>query len=202
VIFLKEKGLLGIFHADAVDCSDKTAGIIVMENASVNHLLKWYFNNFVAWRLYHRDSVVNMLVEYGLTNKHAVEMVNEVFLELSNKGGHDGYRFSVVSDDFLIRIACPLEHRDELIYGLYLFGKCERLNDFHLAYMFDTDMHLSGVNPFTVFGISIDKARKLLRVLSVDYKQYLSFTDDLVYLTPGVSPHGILRSIKSGGILE
>jgi len=205
VVSLNRQELLGLFDIKESDYSRTSLGIFIIDSAVGNNSIKWFFDNFMVGRPYHRDSVVNMLSYSVLNTRESVALVNRTFKKLSS-GVVLKHQFSIVEDNFLVRLACPLRHTDELVYGLYRYADCVGTMEFRLSELFSVDGHVTAINPFNIFGIDIDGARRILRGISAVSPElvYASFTHDLemVSLSRSLSSFDILRAIKNNCLVK
>lgn len=168
--------------------TDTALGLILVNLAMENPQFAWYINNLDLNIYYERNQVKDMLMEYGMKDKPADQIIRcykRITMD-SPFGNVLNFGFYTDEED-LVRSKCNMSDARVLLYALYKFAeKCNDYKEFHLSYLYDESVERDGISPVRIFGLTDEEELKsLLLGLSAQYPEFINatFTNDLQTIT-------------------
>ncbi|MCL2064334.1 MAG: phosphoadenosine phosphosulfate reductase family protein [Candidatus Cloacimonetes bacterium] len=162
------------------DCAT-SQGIILINLVTNNHQIEWYVKSFDIDKQYGTLTIDELLIAEGVkplyTNpiRRAYEILTETPLGLRLNFGRV---ISSKKNTRYIRTKCYVPDNRVILYGLYKFAeKCGDYKEFTLSILLDDNIERAGISPTRIFGIEREEMRLILNMLSVNYRDFISFIE-------------------------
>jgi phosphoadenosine phosphosulfate reductase len=187
--FLRDSGLIGDTQfsktAEAVYRAgfENEAGLgIMLANLSYTPQIRWYIKNVEVGVSYTRAEFVQHLCKYGLSENSAPKTTGgfERLVSLFETVGFGHVTKKGRFIDTFTRGTWSTPDPRVILYALYRFSEaCDGYYQFTLARLMDFSIDSPGISPAQIFGIDEAALALILRGLSVQYTDFLSFSETL-----------------------
>jgi len=158
---------------------------LILVNLAYSPEIRWFIKTLNESTNMARDEFEARAREYGdyKSNSQAPKHICQAFVILTDTPlGDVGLGKSVVifGKKYFSRVSWPSPDPRVILYALYKFAEaCDGYYQFTLSRLMDFSIDSPGISPAQIFGINEAALVLILRGLSVQYTDFLSFSETL-----------------------